>query len=129
MSNSEEKNAVSKVLGQYAQVLNAANTAAIPDFYSEDGLFIPHGKDHLYQQHDLNNLGNSFLIETKFRIEYVVDRVVIDGDYAFVEAYATTSENNGASTTIKKSTDSFVFKKIRNSWKIFRYTFNNVTIQ
>lgn len=129
MSNSEEKIAVSNVLGQYAQVLNAANVALIPDFYSEDGLFIPNGKTALYKQSDLKMLSGAFLKDTNFCIEYAFDSVVVDGPYAFVEAYATTSENTGGTVVIKKSTDSFVFKKVQDNWKIFRYTFNNVTVQ
>ena len=66
--------------------------------------------------------------EKDFNIEFSEIIVKIDDNYAFVQAVARTSENDGekSSTLEKTSRDFFVFRKEEADWKIFRYIFNNV---
>lgn len=128
MSYQEEKEAISNVLGRYAQVLNAAESALIPEFYSEDGLFIPDSMNVVYKRSDLKALGNTYLKEFGFKIEYAIQNINIDERYAFVEALATTS-NRGAlkqNNINKTSIDLFILKRTDAGWKIYRYIFNNV---
>lgn len=128
MSYQEEKEIVTDVLGRYAQVLNAADAASIPEFYSEDGLFIPDSMNVVYKRSDLEALGDTFLKESGFTIAYEIQNIIIDDTYAFVEALATTSgrglfKDNGIN---KASIDLFILKRTDGGWKIYRYIFNNV---
>ena len=127
MSCQQEKEAVAAVLGQYAHALNSVEMEAIPKFYCEDGLFVPHGINRTFSPVELHALGNSFLEKTKFSIRYAYENITITGDIAFVEACAETSQVQNGSARLKSSRDHFAFKKIRGEWKIYRYIFNNVT--
>ncbi|RYY23623.1 MAG: hypothetical protein EOP41_06335 [Sphingobacteriaceae bacterium] len=46
MSILNEQQAAEQLLSGYAEVLNAANTALIPSFYTQDGAFMPDGFKH-----------------------------------------------------------------------------------
>jgi ketosteroid isomerase-like protein len=131
MSYQEEKELISNVLGRYAQVLNAAEAASIPEFYSEDGLFIPDSMNRVYKKSDLKALGDPFLKKSGFKIEYNIQNISIDESYAFVETLATTSgrEPSQEYGVAKSSIDLFILKRIEDSWKIYRYIFNNVALQ
>lgn len=128
MSYQAEKEKIINVLGQYAQVLNAADVALIPEFYSEDGLFIPDSMNVVYKRSDLKGLGDTFLKKSGFKIGYTIQNIVIDDTYAFVEALATTSgcEPSKDSNINKASIDLFILKRTEAGWKIYRYIFNNV---
>lgn len=128
MSYQDEKETISNVLGRYAHVLNAAEAALIPEFYSEDGLFIPDSMDVVYKHSDLKALGDVYLKESGFQIEYAIQSIIIDESYAFVEALATTSGIGPSKSHSfnKSSIDLFILKRVNGDWKIYRYIFNNV---
>jgi ketosteroid isomerase-like protein len=128
MSYQEEKEIITNVLGRYAKVLNAAEAASIPEFYSEDGLFIPDSMNVVYKRSDLKALGDTFLKESGFKIAYEIRNIIIDESYAFVEALATTSGRGPSKdySTNKASIDLFILKRTDGGWKIYRYIFNNV---
>lgn len=128
MSTQTEKTAVEKLLTAYAEVLNSANTASLPSFYTEDGLLMPDGFQGLTIE-DLLNRSKSFFNKIRFQIDFAEPETVIDGEYAFVQTTAKTTTTNLENNQEVKQTsrDFFVLRKEKEGWKIYRYIFNNVT--
>lgn len=127
MSTQQEKQSAEGLLSRYAKVLNAADAAAIPSFYTQDGVFMPDGFKMLSVA-DLEKSGSSYLKKVNFQITYQVKNVKIDRDYAFVEAAAQTTIADISTGKESKhfSHDFFVLRNEGESWKIFRYIFNQV---
>ena len=129
MSTQTEKTAIEKFLTAYTEALNSANTALIPSFYTEDGLFMPNGFKALTTG-DLLNGSKSFFKKANFHIGYAVPDTVVDGDYAFVQttAQTTTTDTEKSQEIRQTSRDFFVFRKEKEDWKIYRYIFNKMTV-
>ncbi|MDB5263792.1 MAG: hypothetical protein JWQ14_3075 [Adhaeribacter sp.] len=127
MSIQNNKAAAEKMLAGYAEALNSADTALIPSFYTKDGLFMPESSKALTSG-DLLKSSKSFLKKQRFQISFSVQDIVVDGDYAFVQATAKTSTSNFAANQefSQTSRDFFVLRNEQDEWKIFRYIFNNV---
>ncbi|MFV8464730.1 hypothetical protein [Flavobacterium sp. LB1P62] len=128
MSFQKEREAVNTVLGNFAEVLNTAQTASIPDFFDQDGIFIPEGMKKIIGRDQLGTTDKGYLRRSNFKISYAVKEIAIEGDFAFVEAFAITTENRISDLKLltKTSTDFFILKKTAERWKIYRYIFNNV---
>ncbi|SHH91827.1 hypothetical protein SAMN05444671_4274 [Flavobacterium sp. CF108] len=131
MNCQKEKEAVSAVLGNFAQVLNTGQCVSIPEFFAHDGIFIPEGMKMIIGRDQLGKTDKGYLRRSNFKISYTVKDITIDGQYAFVEALATTTENRVSDLKLEKktSTDFFVLKMAGEHWKIYRYIFNNVRVQ
>jgi ketosteroid isomerase-like protein len=118
---------VKEGIQNFANALNAGDLGSILSFYSEEGIFMPEGFKTLSK----NSIGKKrakLLEELNFKIQFEVVKIVVNDNYAFVEALAKTSENdkNAHSTSEKTSRDFFVLRKEDDQWKILRYIFNNV---
>ncbi|RYY30261.1 MAG: hypothetical protein EOP41_00990 [Sphingobacteriaceae bacterium] len=125
MSTLNEQQAAEQLLSGYAEVLNAANTALIPSFYTHDGAFMPDGFKTLTKK-DLDNAGGKYLKNTGFKIKYAIISVTITPEYTFIDATAqTTAVSVGKKEEANLSSrDFFVLRKEGSDWKIFRYLFN-----
>ncbi|SNR76560.1 nuclear transport factor 2 family protein [Flavobacterium sp. ov086] len=128
MNYQKEKEAVSAVLGDFAQALNTGQSIAIPEFFAQDGVFIPEGMKTILGRDQLGKTDKGYLRRSDFKISYTLKDITIDGQYAFVEALATTTEKRVSDLKLEKktSTDFFVLKFTEEHWKIYRYVFNNV---
>lgn len=128
MSYTKEKEAIGTLLGDFAQVLNNGETNAITGFFDRNAVFIPDGMKKIIEGNQLGKTSNGYLKRADFKITYVIKDIVIENQFAFVEAFATTTENrvSDLKPVQKKSIDFFVFKKEDENWKIYRYIFNNV---
>ncbi|CAM4370419.1 Ketosteroid isomerase homolog [Pedobacter westerhofensis] len=127
MNNHDQTLDIRNTLTDYAKTLNTADKAAIPGFYTSDGKFMPEGYKTLGSFELLKSSGD-YLKDYNFKIEYSIQDIVIDNHFAFVVADAKTSEKDPVTgiTFDKQSRDFFVFKKIADQWKIYRYLFNKV---
>lgn len=127
---SNEKEIIISRVNDYAKTINLAKTELIGDFYTDDALFIPDNYKSITARELKNNSRKGFLNKTDFTISYSAEDVVLAGDFAFVTAVAETSVKDSETklNVLKTSQDFFVFKKVDNEWKIFRYLFNNVKI-
>jgi ketosteroid isomerase-like protein len=126
-SQNEIKN-VSGVLENFATALNTSNSASLPSFFTEDGIFMPDGIKTISKPARLAKTGENNLSKIGFQIQYTIEDINIDGDFAFVTATANTSQLELGSelSVIKSSRDFFVFKKNGANWKIYRYMFNKI---
>ena len=127
MNIQEEKQAIEGFINAYAEVLNTANKDRIPDFYAKDSLFMP-DQMKTFSGYDLRTKTGSFFKKVSFHIDYSVNDIVVDGQFAFVRASANTTSTDQVTGKIStaSSRDSFVLRKDESEWKIYRYIFNNV---
>lgn len=125
MGNNEEMEII-RVLQEYASSLNAIQSDLIPEFYAEDGVFMPDGLKMLTKSAIKKKATGNFLRKTGFNIEYTTESIVVNGGYAFVEAIAKVSTLDilTRAKNEKTSRDFFVFCKEGTKWKIYRYIFN-----
>jgi len=125
MSTQQEKLAAEELVAAYAKILNAADSAAIPSFYTHDGVFMPDGFKTL-QTADLVKTGGSYLKKANFQISYDLQEVVVDKGFAFINATAQVTSTDLSTGKIinRSSRDFFVLRKQEQEWKIFRYIFN-----
>jgi ketosteroid isomerase-like protein len=128
LSYTKEKEAISTLLGNFAQVLNNRETAAIANFFDQDAVFIPDGMKKIITGNQLGKTGNGYLKRADFKIGYTIKDITIENQFAFVEAFAATTQNriSDLKPVEKRSIDFFVLKKLNENWKIYRYIFNNV---
>ena len=122
----EEKKAI-ELLKSFESALNAADSKAIPAFYTEDGQFMPAGFKTVSKPASLLKGVDRYLLGNGFHIEYSVEDLKVDGHFAFITAQASTSRlEPGSELAASKSTrDFFVLKNTGGQWKIYRYLFNN----
>ncbi|MCD0465932.1 hypothetical protein [Flavobacterium sp. ENC] len=128
MNYIKEKEEIVTVLVNFAGVLNAGDTKTIPDFFDRDAVFIPEGMKKIIAANQLGKTGNGYLKRSDFKISYAIKEITIENQFAFVEAFATTTEKriSDLKTIQKRSIDFFVLKNEAGNWKIYRYLFNNV---
>ena len=119
--------AARQLLAQYAEALNAADTARLPSLYTADGLFLPDGRPPLPAD-ALPGNAESFFAKTRLHISYAVEDVTVGGGYAFVQATARTATTDLATgrEVARTSRDFFVLRQENQDWKIYRYVFNSV---
>jgi ketosteroid isomerase-like protein len=123
------ENQIAEVLKGYALAINDAQTASIAAFYSEEGLFMPEGFKTLTKQDLYPEKSSNFLRKTDFKIEYTIEKIEVEENFAFVSVTAKTSKKQSATNdaVMKQTRDLFVLRKEEGSWKIYRYIFNNST--
>jgi uncharacterized protein (TIGR02246 family) len=128
MSTQLEMLAPEQLLAQYARALNSADTAALPSFYTPDGVYMPDGVQTVPAS-ALAARGAAFFAKAGFDIDFAVESVAVDGTYAFVQATAHTRTTKGATQPqVRRSRDFFVLRQQEQGWKIFCYIFNRVQV-
>jgi len=68
-----------------------------------------------------------FVFKTiKLNIEFFIDEIVVNGDYAFVKTSSkgTTFIHANGETVPEENRELFVLQKEEDEWKIARYMFN-----
>ena len=120
-------NQIAELLEGYALAINGAQTTSIATFYAEESLFMPEGFKTLTKQDLSREKSSNFLRKTDFKIEYTIEKIEVEDNFAFVSATAKTSKKESVTNdaVIKQTRDFFVLRKEESSWKIFRYVFNN----
>lgn len=128
MGYTKEKEAINTLLGNFARVLNNGDTKAISGFFDRDAIFIPDGMKKILAGNELGKTTNGYLKRSDFKIGYTIKEITIENQFAFVEAFATTTEKSvwDLKPVQKRSIDFFVLKNEDENWKIYRYIFNNV---
>ncbi|SFC04833.1 conserved hypothetical protein [Flexibacter flexilis DSM 6793] len=125
-AQSSEKEAVTKVVKAYFEALNASDASKIVALFTADGqLFAPSaptavGTEQLQgtYKYVFDNLTLSLVAS--------VANVTVDGNYAFVTSTSKGSllvkANNQKSE--QNYRELFVLQKVKGSWKIVRYMYN-----
>lgn len=126
MSNIQQQE-VQTFIANYAEVLNSGNSELILHFFAERGLFMPDGYPTFTAGEKFMKSSTSFFRKNTILINYEINDISIEGDFALVNSNASTTSTDLTSNkkTTRNSRDFFVLQRESGEWKILRYIFNN----
>lgn len=123
-----EKQAIEKMLFSYRDALNASDVAQVLSLYSQDGVFMPSNGPSAIGQEQIKG-SYEFVFKTiKLNIEFFIDEIVVNEDYAFARTTSkgTTLIHASGQTVPEENRELFVLQKVDGQWKISRYMFNKM---
>ena len=125
---SNEKNEIKKLLFTYRDALNASDVNKVLPLYTEDGIFMPSGAPTSIGTEQVKGAYEFVFSNIELSIEFYIDEISINGDYAFAR---TTSKGSTliyatGATVPEENRELFVLQKEEGQWKIDRYMFNKM---
>lgn len=125
---SNEKNEIKKLLFTYRDALNASDVNKVLPLYTEDGIFMPSGAPTSVGKEQVKGAYEFVFSNIELSIEFYIDEISINGDYAFAR---TTSKGSTlihatGATVPEENRELFVLQKENGQWKIDRYMFNKM---
>lgn len=128
MEQTTEKTAIEKLLFSYRDALNVSDVNKVLPLYTTDGVFMPSNAPSAIGQEQVK-ASYEFVFKTiQLKIEFFIDEIVINGDYAFARTTSkgTTLIHANGQTVPEENRELFVLQKISGQWKISRYMFNKM---
>jgi uncharacterized protein (TIGR02246 family) len=128
MEQSTEKTAIEKVLFSYRDALNASDVNKVLPLYTNDGVFMPSNAPSAIGQEQVKVAYEFVFSQIQLNIEFYVDEIVVNGDYAFARTTSkgTTLIHANGQTVAEENREIFVLQKTNGQWKIARYMFNKM---
>ena len=123
-----ERSAVEKTLFSYRDALNASDVSKVLTLYTNDGVFMPSNGPSAIGQEQLKS-SYEFVFKTiQLNIEFFIDEIVVNGDYAFARTISkgTTLIHADGQTVPEENRELFILQKTDGKWKISRYMFNKM---
>lgn len=128
MEQTTEKTAIEKLLFSYRDALNESDVNKVLPLYTADGIFMPSNAPSAIGQEQVK-ASYEFVFKTiQLKIEFFIDEIVINGDYAFARTTSkgTTLIHANGQTVPEENRELFVLQKVSGQWKISRYMFNKM---
>lgn len=128
MEQSTEKLAIEKLLFSYRDALNSSDVNKVLPLYTNDGVFMPSNAPSAIGQEQVKVSYEFVFSQIRLNIEFYVDEIVVNGDYAFARTTSkgkTLIRANGE-TVPEENRELFVLQKTNGQWKISRYMFNKM---
>ena len=124
----QAKQEIKKLLFTYRDALNASDVSKVIPLYTEDGIFMPSGAPTSIGTAQVKGAYEYVFSNIKLSIEFNIDEISINGDYAFAR---TTSKGSTlihatGETVSEENRELFVLQKENEIWKIDRYMFNKM---
>jgi uncharacterized protein (TIGR02246 family) len=123
------KQAVTALLAEYNDALNASSTDAVMPLYAEDGVFMPPyspsavGSEALRRAYDA--VFNAITLNVKFTIAEIVE-LAPEWAFARTNSVGTTLDHATGTKSAEANQELFILRKGRDgSWKIARYSFSS----
>ena len=128
MEQTTEKTAIEKLLFSYRDALNASDVNKVLPLYTNDGVFMPSNAPSAIGQDQVKAAYEFVFSQIKLSIEFYVDEIVVNGDYAFARTMSkgTTLIHANGQTVAEENREIFVLQKTNGQWKIARYMFNKM---
>src|SRR5580658_4004140 len=124
------KQAVTALLAEYNDALNASSTDAVMPLYAEDGVFMPPyspsavGSEALRRAYDA--VFNAITLNVKFTIAEIVE-LAPEWAFARTNSVGTTLDHATGTKSAEANQELFKLRKDRNgSWKIARFRFSSM---
>jgi ketosteroid isomerase-like protein len=127
MNTTVEKSAIEKLIFSYQGAFNAEEILKTVACYEEDGILMPQGAPSAKGPEQLKATFGFLLKTFKINVEYVIDEVIVNGDYAYARTNSKVKTIVRASekTIFEDNKELFVLHKLNDQWKISHYIFNN----
>jgi uncharacterized protein (TIGR02246 family) len=128
MEQTTEKPAIEKLLFSYRDALNASDVNKVLPLYASDGVFMPSNAPSAVGQEQVKAAYEFVFSQIQLNIEFYIDEIVVNGDYAFARTSSkgTTLIHASKQTVAEENRELFVLQKINGQWKISRYMFNKM---
>jgi uncharacterized protein (TIGR02246 family) len=126
-----DKEAITALLARYAEALNASDTEAVMQLYTEDGVFMPQhfpssvGADAVRQTYDA--VFHAIRLTVKFHIEEV-EPVSLEWAFARTNSAGTVAIHATGQSSAEANQELFVLRKVESDWKIARYCFSTTNV-
>lgn len=129
MEITQDQSAIEQLIFAYSDAFNSKNISKTVALYTSNGILMANNAPSAEGTAQLTASFDYLLKNFQITIQYVVDEVLVSGEFAYVR---TNSEVN---TTVKASGEQivlenkelFVLRKQNGIWKISHYIFNNTT--
>jgi len=128
MNNQAEKSSIEKLLFSYRDALNASDVNKVLPLYANDGVFMPSNAPSAIGQEQVKAAYESVFKSIQLNIEFYIDEIVVNGDYAFARTTSkgTTLIHANGQTVAEENRELFVLHNANGQWKISRYMFNKM---
>lgn len=128
MEQTAQKSAIEKLLYAYRDALNASDVSKVLPLYTDDGIFMPSNAPSAIGQEQVKASYEFVFKSIQLSIEFYIDEVVVNGDYAFARTTSrgTTLIHASGQTVAEENRELFVLQKVNGQWKIARYMFNKM---
>lgn len=128
MEQTAEKSAIEKLLFTYRDALNTSDVNKVLSLYTNDGVFMPTNAPSAIGQEQVKAAYEYVFSQIQLNIEFYIDEIVINGDYAFARTTSkgTTLIHANKQTVAEENRELFVLQKTNGQWKIARYMFNKM---
>ena len=128
MEQTTEKSAIEKLLFSYRDALNASDVNKVLALYANDGVFMPSNAPSAIGQEQVKVSYEFVFSQIQLNIEFYIDEIVVNGDYAFARTISkgTTLIHASGQTVAEENRELFVLQKTNGQWKISRYMFNKM---
>ena len=123
-----EKTAIEQLLFKYRDALNASDAGKVLSLYTTDGVFMPAAAPTSVGQEKVKDAYEFVFNSIQLNIEFYIDEIVVDGDFAFARTTSkgTTLIHASGATVPEENRELFVLQKEEGNWKIARYMFNKM---
>ncbi len=128
MESTTEKKAIEKLLLDYRDALNASDVENVLALYTTDGVFMPSNAPSAIGLEQVRASYEFVFKSIQLKIEFYIDEIVVNGDYAFARTTSkgTTLIHASGQTVPEENRELFVLQKVDGAWKISRYMFNKM---
>lgn len=128
MKQVTDKSTIEKLLFTYRDALNASDVHKIMPLYTSDGVFMPSNAPSAVGQEMVKAAYQFIFTNIRLNIEFYIDEVVVNGDYAFARTTSkgTTLIHASGQTVPEENRELFILQKTNGEWKIARYMFNKM---
>ncbi|MFT5144503.1 MAG: hypothetical protein ACI80V_003080 [Rhodothermales bacterium] len=120
---------IEQTLARYFAALNASDTQAAVDQYSDDGVFMPTGAPTATGKEQLVQAYDHVFGTIRLNVAFTIEEIGIEGDLAFVRtaSHGEVTVLGPGITAPEANRELFVFRNEAGVWKIARYMFNKST--
>jgi uncharacterized protein (TIGR02246 family) len=127
MNTTVEKSAIEKLILSFPASLNAADISKVLPLFTSDAVVMPNNAPAMKGTQQIEGLFTNLFKKMSLNMQYIVDEVIIDGDYAFVRTNSKGNNvvlANGENVPLNNK-ELFVVHKDNGEWKITHYMGNH----
>jgi uncharacterized protein (TIGR02246 family) len=120
MNTPVEKSAIEKLILSFPQALKAADISKVLPLFTSDASVMPNNAPTMKGTQQIEGLFTNLFKKMSLDMQYIVDEVIIDGDYAFVRTNSKGNNvvlANGENVPLNNK-ELFVVHKDNGEWKI-----------
>ena len=124
--NAKEKSAIEKLILSFPGYLKAADISKVLPLFTPDGIIMPNNAPTVKGSEQIKGLLENVFKKMTIDVTYIIDEVVINGEYAYVRTNSKGNnvvKANGEKMPVNNR-ELFLVHKDKGEWKITHYMVN-----